>query len=206
MNRTTNDDDLIQRSPEWLAARSRRIGSSDIAVIMGSSPYKTRRQLWEEKTGRRPTEDISALPHIRRGNESETICRAILEGMFGFEYETPVVLHPRYPYLAASLDGICEGHLIEIKTMGDTDFRAAVERSVVPYHYQLQIQWQLLLAPRPIGVFCAFKPETREIARVVIRPNLPLQRSLQAHAHQFYRWVVRDTPPPDMFTDEELGL
>ena len=37
---------------EWLKERTKGIGGSDVATILGLNPYKTPLQLWEEKTGR----------------------------------------------------------------------------------------------------------------------------------------------------------
>ena len=44
--------DLNQRSEEWLQWRSKGVTASDIPIILGLSPYKTRWQLWAEKVGR----------------------------------------------------------------------------------------------------------------------------------------------------------
>lgn len=37
---------------EWLKERTKGIGGSDVATILGLNPYKTPLQLWEEKTGK----------------------------------------------------------------------------------------------------------------------------------------------------------
>ena len=34
---------------EWLKERTKGIGGSDVATILGLNPYKTPLQLWEEK-------------------------------------------------------------------------------------------------------------------------------------------------------------
>ena len=45
----------------WLKARGYGIGGSDASAILGMNPYKSNIELFEEKTGRRLPEDISAL-------------------------------------------------------------------------------------------------------------------------------------------------
>lgn len=45
---------------EFLARRMAGIGGSDIAAVLGLSPYKTALQLWMEKTGRNTTETEGA--------------------------------------------------------------------------------------------------------------------------------------------------
>ena len=42
---------------EWLKARKTGIGGSDIAAILGLSPYRTPVDVWAEKTGRATAQD-----------------------------------------------------------------------------------------------------------------------------------------------------
>ncbi len=49
-----------QRSPEWLELRRQGLGASDMAAVMGVSPYKTPYQLWAEKTGATPEQKVGA--------------------------------------------------------------------------------------------------------------------------------------------------
>lgn len=48
-------------SPEWLEARRTRIGGSDIAAVMGLSPWQSRWQLWHHKRGLDDGQSSSAL-------------------------------------------------------------------------------------------------------------------------------------------------
>jgi len=205
----STDMDLAnkQGTPEWRAARNSRIGSSDIAVILGKSPYKTSRALWNEKTGKVAVKDISFLPHIKRGNEGETICRAILEALTNVEYEMPVLAHKTHPFLTASLDGIVMGkHLIEIKTMSDAAFKLASEKSVIPEHYLIQVQWQLMIAGElaPVGYFVPFRPESKEHARILVEPDAAMFKTMLEAALEFHEWMALDLPPPDPFENEEF--
>lgn len=53
-------------SPEWLEARRSRIGGSDIAAIMGLSPWQSRWQLWHRKRGTiddKPSSDLMEAGH-----------------------------------------------------------------------------------------------------------------------------------------------
>lgn len=59
----------------WLEQRTQGVGGSDVAAIMGLSPWKTATQLWLEKTRRVEPEDISDKPHVRFGNQMEPLIR-----------------------------------------------------------------------------------------------------------------------------------
>jgi hypothetical protein len=43
---------------QWLEVRNGGIGSSDAATAVGLNPYKSQLELWQEKTGRKPMEEI----------------------------------------------------------------------------------------------------------------------------------------------------
>jgi predicted phage-related endonuclease len=44
---------IHQQTPEWHAWRMQGLGSSDAPVIMQESPWRTPKQIWELRTGRR---------------------------------------------------------------------------------------------------------------------------------------------------------
>lgn len=57
----------------WRAYRRNGIGGSDVASIMGLSPWRTAAQVWLEKTGRVEAEDISDRPYVAFGNTMEPL-------------------------------------------------------------------------------------------------------------------------------------
>ena len=68
---------LEQRSKEWRDWRRCGVTASDAAVILpkrvGQSPYKSRWQLWAEKSGVLKEPDLSSNPHVQRGIEMKTM-------------------------------------------------------------------------------------------------------------------------------------
>ncbi len=46
---------------EWLSVRGGGIGSSDAAVAVGISPYKSPLELWLEKTGRQAAPKLADI-------------------------------------------------------------------------------------------------------------------------------------------------
>lgn len=110
---------------EWLEARKNYIGGSDAASILGLNPYKTNVELWENKTGMKPTEDISDKPYVKYGIEAEEHLRSL----FALDYpeyevcykEHNMWLNNEYPWGHYSADGWLidpKGRLgiLEIKT------------------------------------------------------------------------------------------
>ncbi len=74
---------------EWLEERKKGIGGSDVACILGMSPYKTNVELWEEKVGLREPEDISQKEYVKNGTDSEDPLRKL----FAIDYKQYEVLH-----------------------------------------------------------------------------------------------------------------
>lgn len=105
---------------KWHFERRLGIGGSDVAAILGMSPYKTAHHVWLEKTGRIEPEDLSRNEKVHFGN--------VLEDVVAQEYtrrtknkvqrhHQPYV-HDQQPWLRANVDRIVVGkrRLLECKT------------------------------------------------------------------------------------------
>ena len=71
--------DVIQRTPPWERWRAQGVTASEAAIILGRSPYKTPWRLWAERTGIAREADLSANPHVQRGNALEDAARRAFE-------------------------------------------------------------------------------------------------------------------------------
>lgn len=133
---------IKQNTPEWLKLRQSKIGASDAPAILGKSPWKTAKQLWEEKLG------LRALPQkneaMMRGIEQEPLALAAYNAHTGKDASPEVVFHPEHKWMMASLDGLSLDRLtiVEIKTAGRDDHNTAANGSV-PEKYYPQLQHQL---------------------------------------------------------------
>lgn len=163
---------LEQRSDEWLAWRRNGITATEAAVILGLSRYKTKRELWAEKTGRAEPRDLSNNPVVRYGVEHEPIARAL------FENERNVCVLPacgemdEEPVFRASFDGFTpDGEPVEIKCPTDTTLKSVLtegREGVVFRHYYVQVQHQIMVAGAKRGFLVFFdhgKIHTFEIIR-----------------------------------------
>jgi|SRR6476620_1533619 len=136
---------------DWQEYRRKQqgIGGSDVAVILGLSPYKSAFSLWLEKTGQ-----VKAKPvqneYVEWGNLLEPVIRDKFRRETGFEvYENPYVLqHDEHEFMVANIDGEVvdpayngERGILEIKT---TDGRNKKDWEVgPPEYYMCQIQHYL---------------------------------------------------------------
>jgi len=192
-----NEKTQDELKSEWHKKRSMGIGGSDIGVVMGDSPYRTRYQLWLEKTKRIEAEDISGKFHVQRGVMNEPVARAKFEEMSGMRFEPRSWVVEGREYLRCNDDGWNNEYkaMIEIKTMGVKP-HAEVANGVVPPHYLQQLQYNMGIAKANIGYFVSYRPEDGTLYAVTVSPDLELQEKLMCEAEKFWLdHVMADVPP-----------
>jgi len=131
---------------EQLAERKNQIGGSDIASILGMSPWKTALQLWAEKTGTVEPDVLSDKEYVQLGIELEDfVCKK-------FEKKTDMkvrrdnrtFVHKDYPYMVAHIDRRIVGTeaILEAKTCSSWKLKAW-EGEEIPEPYILQCLWYM---------------------------------------------------------------
>lgn len=159
---------------EWREQRTHGIGGSDVAALMGLSPWKTPLQLWLEKTGREQPKDISERAYVAFGNTMEPVIGT------WYKAHNPTMLVKRVnamarsierPWAQASLDYEIRDDLshtwgvLEIKTA-----RSAKDwKDGVPLYYQTQVLHYLSVTGRDYAHVCVFFRDTCEYETYLIR-------------------------------------
>ncbi len=201
---------------DWLKARKNMIGGSDASAILGLNPYKTNIEIWQEKTGRVESEDISHKPYVKYGIEAEKYLTALFALDFP-QYEVnpnpgyKVIRHPKYPFIAGTLDGeLVENEtgrrgVLEIKT---TEILNSMHREKwndkVPDNYYIQVLHYLLATGWDFAILKAqlktvygddVRLNTRHyhIERADVQEDLDylLEKEIK-----FWRYVKEDKKPP----------
>jgi len=148
--------DVKQNTEKWHHMRSSKLGASDIPVVLGLSKYKTALQLWEEKTGQVPREELDAFAgrYAQRGHDLEPIAREKVITLLDMDF-VPTVFTKRY--LMASLDGWNADAkvVLEIKCPGKEDHAIALSGKV-PEHYYPQMQAQMYVSDALLGYYYSF--------------------------------------------------
>lgn len=188
----------ISKPQSWHAARRNRIGGSEVASILGISPYRTAYNLWLEKTGKQEPEDISALPHVVRGVLGEESCRMLLERERLKTYKPKMWNHGLKSWIGASDDGynVDDNTILEIKCMGKSAHEAA-SRGVIPPHYLCQVQYNLYVSQAAYAEFISYRPENEEMHVVQVTHDLVEQERIVAAVDHFWlNHVQKNVPPP----------
>ena len=146
----------------WLAKRRKVMGATDAVAVLGYSKFRTPLDVWGEKTGRWQPDDLDGKYVVERGN--------VLEALIITEWarrndarlvdHPPLIGHPDYPFLAASLDAvgdiddqrtICEAKAVTYRAAGDWWDDA----TMVPDQYVVQVLIQLAVTGLDVAHICA---------------------------------------------------
>ena len=195
-----NNTNFEQDSLEWLKLRLNHIGSSDIAVINETNPWKSPYVLWLEETSQKePDKPNKAMEH---GKMTEPRARE----KFMIETEIPVVpniaLSKKWDVAMASLDGIT----LDLKTIVEIkcplnrkllDF--ACLKEIPPYYFD-QMQWQLWVTGSEKCIFFVYLNDT-EFEMIDVYPDVKYQEMLVNKAKAFW-YLVKNKEAPSRNENE----
>ena len=133
---------------EWLAYRRKGIGGSDVAALLGISPWRTARDLYYDKLNIAAVEDNeNNWVALEMGHLLEPLVAKIFQHRTGYKiYQVKKMFqHPKYPWMLADVDYFVElpdgtTAILEIKT---TNYNAKDHwwldgEETVPVYYETQ--------------------------------------------------------------------
>lgn len=135
---------------EWLVNRTKGIGASEVASILGVDKFRSAFQVWAEKTGNAPPEDLSGNEAVEFGCRLERPIAEAYAARTGRTVEMwpqfQIAVHAYYPWLRCTPDAtqLCESlgpGLVQIKTTHA--FNAAEWEDGPPLAYQVQVQAEM---------------------------------------------------------------
>lgn len=142
---------LAPGTDEWAAARRRRIGGSEIAAVLGISPYESPFSLWHRKRG-----DVDAVEQTEPmlwGNLLEPVVAARFAELHPdvSVRTTPAFVHRDRDYQTAAPDRLIFGSprarkpiaIYEGKTARMGDDWGTPGTDEIPVHYRAQCLWYL---------------------------------------------------------------
>lgn len=182
--------------------RRKYLGSSDIPVVMGVSKYKSKRELWLEKTGQRLPEDISNRDAVLLGTELESVIREKVERELGQKFPPQTFLDG---YRRAQLDGFNDESkvMVEIKTVGADRF-ADAENKVIWDDHKFQVQWQLMLSGAKKAIYVAFLVKEDKMTTFEVLPDEAVWANMQLAADKFWGAVMNNTEPDEYLLSPDV--
>lgn len=125
---------------EWLDLRRQGVGGSDIAAIIGRSPWQTPFGVWTDKIG---AGEKLATEAMRMGKRIENFILDLWEEETGEIAGKRGTLwrHPVHEGMMATVDAIAPTREAVVEAKND----ASWSWDEIPLHYQAQGQWQMLV-------------------------------------------------------------
>lgn len=127
---------------EWLDIRSKYIGGSDAAAVIGMNPYKSRYSLWAEKTGKVPPFEGNLTTKV--GAYLEQLVADLFEEETGKKVrkKNSTMVNDLYPFACANVDRMVVGEkaFLEIKTTNSIPLMKTLRNSdEFPEQYYCQV-------------------------------------------------------------------
>lgn len=195
-----------QRAKDWHERRRSFVGASEVAAILGLSPYAGPFDVWARKKG--VVEPFEGNEATRLGQTLESSILDHAEGVLGkLDRDVEVVNETRCGIVRATLDGIShDQHVVECKTAGLLSGTAAnwgeagkVESSTqVPENYWIQVQIQLAVADCKSGSIFALLPR-RGICRFEIERNDEVCDAMLGRVNEWWTKHVVGNVEPSLF-------
>lgn len=187
---------------DWLAARRTGLGGSDMAAILGVSPWRGPHDVYAEKTGLITDDRQTEAMHW--GTVLEDPIAAEWRSRNNLRFRRlicPLVRDEEDPFLFGSPDRMIYPERLkaglEIKTAGARSMKGWGEEwtDQIPSHYLIQCQHYLMVTGCTTWYVAALLGG-QEYREYVVRVNEELQRVMRARARSFWRSVLDREPPP----------
>jgi len=197
---------------EWLSLRQNGLGGSDVAAVVGLSPWKTADVLWREKTGQAKPKDLSDNELVQQGIRLEPALRTLFKAKHPEFSVTHEALDMWYQsgreWMYATLDGRItdktnkQKGVLEIKTatpVGKAGWKKWDEQ--IPNYYLTQIYHALLCTGYDFAIVFAalFNREDDMTIREyrIERANVVTELDwLLGREEEFWKSVQSKTIPP----------
>lgn len=186
---------MEQGTREWHAWRKQGIGSSEVAAILGMSPYTTALKVWEDKINPEVKEEKEKYI-FKKGHKEEERVRAMLEMQTGLTFAPALVESSEYSFFRASLDGRTADKTIimEAKLANKKDHENAKLKKVSD-KYMAQIQYQLMVSRATKCIYCSWLEKSGELVTVDVYPDPHWQKKIFEECTKFWECVKTKTPP-----------
>lgn len=189
----------------WLALRRQDVTASDVAALFGQHPYRTRLQVYAEKTGR--SDGIGDNAAMRRGRILEP---AIAEAWFEDYGErlTKCSDYVRDPTLriGATPDYLRpNGEPVELKSVAPDVWESWGEAAPLAYQLQTLVQAMLLDAPRG-WLSVMVDNRAKDTHRFEVPRHPGAEAKIIAAVSEFWACVGKGEPPAADYTRDGTAI
>ena len=200
---------MFPRPVEWLSTahtpdhviqqiRKQGVGGSDVAAILGDSPFTTSWELWASKTGR--LDEYADSERMLWGRVLETeVAREWAARNDARIRRLGVIADPVHPWRRASLDRVVLGSgtiaaaVLEVKCTSERS--GALDDDELIERYNHQLQWYLGITGLPVAYLAVLIGTTELRCFTVPADEAEYRRLCKAVDAWWDKHVVYDEPP-----------
>ena len=195
----------VRDQTHWHELRSQHIGASDVAALFDMSPFTTLWQLWMEKSGKLPPEDLSDNKSVQAGTFLESGIANWAAHRWDMKIEKVVDYYTAddCPGMGASLDFQTDGgHPVEIKwsAHGDGWEYEGDTITCAPDNYVLQVLHQMACTDAEYGWLIALI--RNEPRRMKVPRSEEIISKIKSHVAKFWDSVRAGEEPPVDFNKD----
>jgi len=195
-------------SAQQLATRESGIGSSDCAAAIGISPYKSRYELWLEKTGQATPPNLDEIERIQWGNYLEPVIAERYAAREGVKVArvNQTQVHPDLPYMLSHIDRRVVGKdmILECKNASEYVGKKSFGEEYtdqIPETYLVQVMHQLIVNRKELGDLAALIGGNRlRVYRIQFDDDLA--NLIVDKCRYFWNCVVTNRAPDPLDVDE----
>ena len=201
---------------EWLSYRRLGIGGSDVAAIMGISPFATSRDLYNDKVGVEPViEEESNWVALEVGHRLEDLVAEIFSKRTGLKVFQKKFMfqHPQYPWMLADLDYLVklpDGSIAILECKTSTSNSSEnwwyAGKEIVPAYYESQGRHYMAVMNYGKTFFCCLFTDTREAIIRSIDRDMAYEEELIALEDTFWNENVVKQQPPEYTENGDLVM
>ena len=191
---------------DWLGYRKQGIGGSDVAAIMGISPFATIRDLFYEKTGVQPLIEEEESNWVAKavGHRLEDLVAEIFSKKTGLEVFPVRIMfrHPQYPFMLADVDYFVRSpdgtySILECKTC-NYNAKSKWDNEQIPANYELQVRHYLAVMNMDRAyIACLYGNNENEFVYRSIERDLIEEENIIEQEEYFWReYVMKNVEPP----------
>lgn len=182
---------------EWLHERTKGIGGSDAATVLGLNKYKTPFELWLEKTGQSMVDTAGEAAYF--GNLLEDLVAKEFEKRSGKKVRRNnfMLQHPEHDFIIANIDRkiVGEDALLECKT-ASAYLADEWENDEIPAQYLVQVQHYMGVTGYEKAYVAVLIGGQRFIWKEVERDNELIDMIFKAEIDFWNNHVLANVPPP----------
>lgn len=206
---------------EWLMKRKEGIGGSDVAKLLGISPWATPLDLFIDKTTATLPKEADNWFMLSYGNAIEPLVREWYQRASGYTVinDTNMYRHPDYPWMMADVDFIAitpSGEKIGGEIKSTTPASAAENWAPgilgmggkLPLYYEVQVRhYMAVLDLNRFVVLCIFGNSDSQIIPVQVYRDMEREEELIRAESDFWNgYVLTGTAPEGGITKASLEI